>query len=160
MRLVYEYNFWIILGGIFVLPIESRNRFGFYGSLLTIFVLYDSYYYWMHRLVSRYGERFHRLHHTGRPRAFHHGCVESLATVFPYFPFVYCGFSHDAINLWVGITILWAFWGHSIIRPLPIWLRGIFLTSVQHLEHHRDSSKYFGAYFTFWDRIMRTTNGI
>ncbi len=138
------------------------------ASLLALFVLHDTYFYWTHRLMHhrRLFRWFHRLHHRSHnpspwaayafapPEAVVQGLfLPIMSFVLPLHPLVILPFIlHQIFRNALGhsgFEIYPARWQSKGPRP---WFK---ITSHHHLHHGKGGGNY-GLYFLWWDRLMGT----
>lgn len=138
------------------------------SKLLLLVLIYDSYFYWTHRAFHRSAGlfRFHRIHHQSHnpspftSLSFHP--IEAIVHVIWAIP----AYVLLPINLgtWLAFmltTTLVNVLGHSGVEILPYaWRRHPILKYLnfptEHNNHHLNSSKNYGLYFSFWDRACNT----
>ena len=140
----------------------------FWLSVVISFVLHDTYFYWMHRLLHhpKLFRLAHLLHHkstnpspwTSYSFHFFEACTEAVILflvvfIMPVHPlnillFTVGGFM---INVYghLGYEILPK---RFIKSPLFKFLN----TSVYHNQHHKKFNGNYSLYFRFWDRLMGT----
>ncbi|HEV2481512.1 MAG TPA: DUF2147 domain-containing protein [Puia sp.] len=140
----------------------------FFAAFPLMFLMHDTYFYWMHRLIHhpKLFRLFHLVHHRSvnpspwSAYAFHplEAFAESL--IFVIFLFTI------PINLWhlfifFLLSLVYNVYGHLGFElypagfhrhPLGRWMN----TSVCHNQHHRHFKGNYGLYFLFWDRMMGT----
>lgn len=139
-------------------------------SFFAILVLQDTYFYFTHRLLHhpRLFRRMHQGHHRSRiptpwtsfafepSEALIHGLFfVGLVFVIPLH-FVTLIAALTTMTLWAMATHL----GFEVLPPSrvrPWWCRGL-IGPVHHAIHHRQHQVHFGLYFTFWDRVLGTTD--
>ncbi|MFN8341884.1 MAG: sterol desaturase family protein [Cyclobacteriaceae bacterium] len=148
--------------------IQEYGTTWFFGSVVLMLVVHDTYFYWTHRWmhlpsVYRY---FHKVHHLStNPSpwaafAFHplEAIVEAMivvviAVIMPAHPM--------AIALFLLIMMVYNVYGHLGYE----WYRPGFLngnlgkwinSSTAHNRHHRYFTGNYGLYFLWWDRWMGT----
>lgn len=138
------------------------------GSVALYLVLYETYYYWLHRWM-------HRPHIFRIVHKVHHESMDTSAfTSFSFHPFeAFLQFIFLPVMVFiipihvVGLAAILLFMTVSAIvnhagieiypkrfynHPLGRWLIG----SSHHDLHHKEFKTNFGLYFTFWDKWMRT----
>jgi len=140
----------------------------FFAAFPLMFLMHDTYFYWMHRLIHHptLFRLFHLVHHRSvnpspwSAYAFHplEAFAESL--IFVVFLFTI------PINYWhlfifFLLSLAYNVYGHLGFElypagfqrhPLGRWVN----TSVCHNQHHRHFKGNYGLYFLFWDRMMGT----
>jgi sterol desaturase/sphingolipid hydroxylase (fatty acid hydroxylase superfamily) len=140
----------------------------FFGVFPLLFLMHDTYFYWMHRLIHhpKLFRLFHLVHHRSvnpspwSAYAFHplEAFAESL--IFVIFLFTL------PINTWhlfvfFLLSLVYNVYGHLGFELYPAgfhrhWLGRWVNTSVSHNQHHRHFRGNYGLYFLFWDRVMGT----
>jgi lathosterol oxidase len=140
----------------------------FFAAFPLMFLMHDTYFYWMHRLIHhrRLFRLFHLVHHRSvnpspwSAYAFHplEAFTESL--IFVIFLFTI------PINTWhlfifFLLSLMYNVYGHLGFELYPAgfhrhWLGRWVNTSVCHNQHHRHFKGNYGLYFLFWDRMMGT----
>ncbi|MFE4104724.1 sterol desaturase family protein [Almyronema epifaneia] len=139
-------------------------------SFGAILVLQDTYFYFTHRILHhpQLFKRIHQGHHRARiptpwtSFAFEPG--EALIHGLFFVGLVYVMPLHFLTLIAALVTMtLWAIATHlgfELIPPgfsLP-WLRRGLIGPVHHAIHHRKHQVHLGLYFTFWDRVLGTTD--
>lgn len=136
--------------------------------LLMVFS-HDAYFYWTHRLLHlpHWFERIHIKHHlSSSPNpvtalAFHP--VEAIiqAAFFPLI-IVIIPIYPGALLIFLVYMVFMNVLGHSGFQ-LFHYRKGLYKwlwwnnSSKRHDEHHQYAKGNYGLYFTFWDRLMKTT---
>ncbi len=148
--------------------IETHGWFYFFAAFPIMFIMHDTYFYWMHRLMHhpRLFRLFHLVHHTSTnpspwaAYAFHplEAVVEAgIFVVFlftiPIHPLHYFIFFFLSIVYNVYGHLGWELYPRGFNRH---WLGKWINTSVSHNQHHQHFKGNYGLYFLFWDRIMGT----
>lgn len=143
-----------------------------YFSLSTIgfIVLYDTYYYWLHRFmhlrwVFPYVHRVHHLSHTPSPWAILAFNPIESALEFMIYPLAIFLFPLHPVSVLIFIIYNAAVnalghTGHEFM-PRAAGTHPFFkwgLTITHHEMHHLKVRYNFGIYFNFWDRIMGTNH--
>ncbi len=168
--------------GVFVLlgqqagVLHIYTELGTYGwaywgmSVVVLIVLHDAYFYWTHRAMHHpwLFRRMHRVHHLSTnpsplaayafapPEAVVHALfVPLVALVMPV--------HHVALFVFLAYMIVRNVLGHLGVELMPGWFvrhrwLAWFTTTTHHAMHHRKPRGNYGLYFTFWDRLMRTTH--
>jgi sterol desaturase/sphingolipid hydroxylase (fatty acid hydroxylase superfamily) len=140
----------------------------FFGSIVLMLLIHDTYFYWTHRLMHHPAiyKWFHKVHHLSTnpspwaAYAFHPleavveaGIVVVLALMIPVHPL--------SIGLFLFIMIIYNVYGHLGYELYPVgfsknrvgrWIN----TSVNHNQHHQFFKGNYGLYFLWWDRWMGT----
>ena len=140
----------------------------FWLAFPLMFIVHDTYFYWMHRLMHhpKLFKRFHVVHHKSTnpspwaafsfqpSEAFMEAGIFAVLIVlmplhlihlFVFFLFmmVYNVYGHLGWELYPA-----GFSKHSVGK----WIN----TSVNHNQHHQYFKGNYGLYFLFWDRVMGT----
>ncbi|MBR9922111.1 MAG: sterol desaturase family protein [Bacteroidetes bacterium] len=137
-------------------------------SFLLLFLIHDTYFYWMHRLLHRppFFKIMHKVHHQSfnptpwAAMSFHPleavleiAIIPITALLLPMHPGVLIAFA-----FW---SLIWNVLGHGgyelfpsgfVKHPIFKWVN----TATHHNMHHLKSRGNYGLYFNFWDRIMGT----
>ena len=141
----------------------------FFLSLMLMIILHDTYFYWIHRLLHTkwFLKNIHRVHHrSANPtplaansfhplEAFFLGIIVfPLITIWPVHIF--------ALLIFNSLVVVTNVIGHLGFEFVPTTLRnsvpGKYISSSTHHNlHHQKSNKNFGLYFTFWDKLMKTS---
>jgi sterol desaturase/sphingolipid hydroxylase (fatty acid hydroxylase superfamily) len=139
-------------------------------TVVVLVVVQDTYFYWTHRAMHHpwLFRRVHLAHHrSANPSPFaayafsplealmHAAFVPLVLLALPLHPV--------ALFLFLAFMILRNVLGHLGIELYPRWfVRSRWsrwsTTTTHHALHHRHSGSNFGLYFTWWDRIMGTTD--
>lgn len=142
----------------------------FVASCLFAIVIYDTYYYWIHRFmhlkkVFPIVHKIHHLSHTPSPWAIL--AFSPLETIFEFAIYPILIFTiplHPAaIGFFIFYNILLNTGGHIGFEIIP---RSFFhhrllkygLTVTHHDMHHSKINYNYGIYFNFWDRLMKTNH--
>jgi len=148
--------------------IEEYGWFYFIAAFPLMFIIHDTYFYWMHRFMHhpKIFRIFHLVHHKSTnpspwaAYAFHP--LEALveAGIFPLFLFTIPIHSLH-LPLFFLLSIIYNVYGHTGYELYPKgfsrhWLGKWINTSVNHNMHHQYFKGNYGLYFLFWDRVMGT----
>lgn len=132
-------------------------------SPVIILVLYETYYYWLHRWMHlpQVFKYVHRAHHESQsPTVFTAFAFHPLEAFlqFIFFPVIALIIPVHLWMLAVIFTILsfFAVINHSGIEIYNRGLRKVIIGATHHDVHHRQFRKNFGLNFTWWDKIMKT----
>ncbi len=149
---------------------EERGG-GYYGlSLVLMFVLHDTWFYWTHRIMHhpKLFKITHLVHHKSvnpspwAAYSFHpiEGVIEAgilwlIAFLIPV--------HITALSFFFLFSIAYNVIGHLGYEIYPKgtnkhWLGKWLNTSTNHNMHHKFGRGNYGLYFTFWDHIMGTTH--
>lgn len=135
-------------------------------SPLLLLVLYETYYYWLHRFLhlSFIFKYVHKIHHQSvKPTVFSSFAFHPVeaALQFAFFPLIIMiiPFHYLAVGCVFILMTVSAVVNHSGVE---IFKNESLLThvigSTHHDAHHQNLKKNFGLYFTWWDKWMRTEN--
>jgi len=140
----------------------------FFGIFPLLFLMHDTYFYWMHRLIHhpRLFRWVHLVHHRSvnpsplAAYAFHpvEAFLESM--IFVIFLFTVPITAWHLLIFFV-ISLSYNVYGHLGYELYPEgfsrhWLGRWLNTSVSHNLHHHYFNGNYGLYFLFWDRAMGT----
>ena len=130
------------------------------------FVMYDFFYYWMHRLHHEY--RFLWATHV----VHHHGEDYNLATALRqtstgflwkwifFLPMIIVGVPGEVFVSVAGVNLVYQFWVHTRHVGHLGWIEKIFVTPMNHRVHHAKNKEYidanYGGVFILWDRFFGT----
>lgn len=148
--------------------IHEYGWFYFFAAFPLMFVIHDTYFYWIHRWMHRPAvfKYFHKVHHLSTnpspwaAYAFHPFEAVVEAGILPVFLFIMpIHFLHLLIFFLAMIT--YNVYGHLGWELYPRgfskhWMGKWINTSVNHNQHHQYFKGNYGLYFTFWDRVMGT----
>ena len=133
---------------------------------LIAFVLYDFFYYWMHRLHHEIRVLWatHVVHH--------HGEDFNLATALRqtstgfiwkwifFLPMIIIGIPGEVFVSVAGINLIYQFWVHTRHIGHLGWMEKVFVTPMNHGVHHAKNKEYidanYGGVFIIWDRFFGT----
>jgi lathosterol oxidase len=148
--------------------ISDHGMFYYFALFPVLFIIHDTYFYFMHRLMHHKAIfRFvHLTHHRSTnpspwaAYAFHplEALVEQGILIVFYFTIPIHG-THVAI--FFLMSIIYNVYGHLGYELYPRgfsktrigkWIN----TSISHNQHHQHFNGNYGLYFLFWDRMMGT----
>lgn len=150
------------------LDISEYGWFYFFLSIALFAVLYDTWFYWLHRSMHylKALKRAHAVHHRSvnvtPATSYSFDSVEALLNMMPYwfivmvlpwhplalFTFSMIGMTYNGyLHLGYDVGVQWRA-GHPILK----W----FNSSTHHAIHHQRHDRNFSFYFTFWDKWMST----
>lgn len=150
--------------------IETYSMGYYVLTLGLMLVLHDTYFYWTHRLLHhrklfKWTHLVHHQSHNPSPwaaYAFHpiEGVVEAGILVVIAFAFPV---HTSALMLFFTFSISFNVLGHLGYELFPKgmnkhWLGQWINTSTNHNMHHKYNRGNYGLYFTFWDKMMGTTD--
>jgi Delta7-sterol 5-desaturase len=142
--------------------------FGF--TILALIVLQDTYFYWTHRAMHhpRLYALVHRTHHasvqTSPWTAYAFSPLEALThAVFVPLTWLIIPMHEAAVFVFLIFMLLRNVQGHLSIELFPAGFTqhrvfGWWTTTMHHALHHRHYRTNFGLYFTYWDRVMSTSD--
>ncbi len=151
------------------LPIKLPDGFGWQSLQgLLFFLIFDFFYYWMHRAQHRFGWfwSLHKLHHADRSINVtsgqrHHFLEEPVRVFLVFLPLgmIFDISPPNIVWLWNAL-LLWGFVIHLNLRvpfgPFTPVIAGPQLHRLHHsvLEQHTDVN--FAAFFPIWDVLFGT----
>jgi sterol desaturase/sphingolipid hydroxylase (fatty acid hydroxylase superfamily) len=152
----------------FYLKISDYGWIWFFLAFPVMFIMHDTYFYWMHRLMHHPGlfKLFHLVHHRSTnpspwaAYAFHP--LEAIIEIGIFVVFLFTIPMHALhFFLFFFMSIIYNVYGHLGWEIYPKgfnrhWLGKWINTSVNHNQHHQYFKGNYGLYFLFWDRMMGT----
>ena len=152
----------------FYLKISDYGWIWFFLAFPVMFIMHDTYCYWMHRLMHhpRLFKLFHLVHHRSTnpspwaAYAFHP--LEAIIEIGIFVVFLFTIPMHALhFFLFFFMSIIYNVYGHLGWEIYPKgfnrhWLGKWINTSVNHNQHHQYFKGNYGLYFLFWDRMMGT----
>jgi sterol desaturase/sphingolipid hydroxylase (fatty acid hydroxylase superfamily) len=150
--------------------INDHSWAWFWGSIVVVIFIHDTYFYWTHRLMHhpKLFRFFHRTHHESHnpsPWAAYCFSIPEAIVQAGIFPLVALTIPiHPAaFGLFMFWQITFNVAGHTGYEFHARWLMdswlGKFLnTPTNHIQHHDSFRGNFGLYFNFWDRWMGTNH--
>lgn len=144
----------------------------FFGSIAVYLLLYETYYYWLHRWMHspRVFRTIHKVHHdsihTSAFTSFSFHPLEALLQ-FIFLPLLIITIPIHiyALGIFLILMTFSAIVNHAGIEIYPgyfhkhklaKWLIG----STHHELHHKEYKTNYGLYFTFWDKWMHTESKV
>ncbi|HEY0654749.1 MAG TPA: sterol desaturase family protein [Chryseosolibacter sp.] len=140
----------------------------FIFSIGLVLVLYETYYYWLHRWMHRPSvfRIVHRVHHESiHPTVFTSFSFHPIEAVLQFIflpiaitliPIHYYALGIVLLIMTVSAVINHAgveiFPGYFAKHPIGKWLIG----STHHDIHHKEFKTNYGLYLSFWDKWMKT----
>jgi Delta7-sterol 5-desaturase len=137
-------------------------------SYLTVIVLQDTYFYFLHRLFHHPAlfRWWHQGHHRSNPptpwTSFAFDPLEAIAQSLFLVGIIFVVPLHFITLIAVLSTMtVWAVVNHLGLDRLPVnfphhWCGHWFTGTAHHAIHHRQYTLHYGLYFTFWDRQLGT----
>lgn len=138
-------------------------------SFVAVLLLQDTYFYFVHRLLHHplLYKRLHYGHHRSKSptpwTSFAFEPIEALIQGLFFVGLVFVLPLHfftllaavTTMTLWSIATHL----GFTLFSPgsQHWWSRGL-IGPAHHFIHHRQHRVHYGLYFTFWDRLLGTTD--
>lgn len=133
-----------------------------------ILILYhDAFFYFGHRIMHhKYLYKYlhidhHRSHFANYMSAYNFWVLESLVYVIAIFPIFFLELNIYAL-LWAVfandfVTMLWHMWKeHASSQYQQSRFYKMLVNTTFHDVHHTHNNGNYGAYFTFWDKILWT----
>ena len=140
----------------------------FYLSFIWMFLLHDTYFYWMHRLMHLpiLYKYVHRVHHQSTnpspwtAYAFHPFEAILEAGIAPLIAFT-LPVNRYAFTLFMIFQLAYNVYGHLGYELLPKnWIKTHFgrwmNTSTAHNHHHHYFKGNYGLYTRIWDKLLKT----
>ena len=149
---------------------SSLDRHGtayLFISFIGVILLQDTCYYFLHRgfhhhLVYNW---LHRGHHRSKEptpwTSFALDFPEALIQGLFLVAIIFIVPLHFAVlAVWLITMTIWSLVTHLGFELFPNfpnhWLGKWLISSNHHSLHHRQYTKHYGLYFTFWDRLLGT----
>jgi sterol desaturase/sphingolipid hydroxylase (fatty acid hydroxylase superfamily) len=148
--------------------VHEYSMLWFWLAFPAMFVVHDTYFYWMHRLIHhpRLFKSFHIIHHKStNPSPWAAFSFQPLEAFFEagIFVLLIVMMPLHLIHLFVFFLVMMVYnvYGHLgwelypkgfSKHPIGKWIN----TSVNHNQHHQFFKGNYGLYFLFWDRVMGT----
>ena len=147
----------------------ADKGWGYYFALYPVlFVIHDTYFYWIHRLMHhpRLFRIFHLVHHRStNPSPWAAYAFHPLEAVFELGIFVLFLFLFPIHKthfiIFFLLSIIYNIYGHLGWELYPRGFHKTLIgkwinTSVCHNQHHQYFTGNYGLYFLWWDRWMGT----
>lgn len=133
-------------------------------SPVLLLVLYETYYYWLHRWMHlpKVFRIVHRVHHESRqPTVFTSFAFHPFEAFLQlaFFPLIILLIPFHYIALLIVFTLMSisAVINHSGVEVIKSRaLLKHLISSTHHDKHHTHFNRNFGLYFTWWDKWMKT----
>jgi Delta7-sterol 5-desaturase len=158
--------------GVFRLYLRvAEHGWAYFGlTVVAMIVLQDAYFYFTHRAMHLpfFFKHVHRVHHRSTNpspfAAYAFSPAEAIvhAAYVPLFA-LFVPVHEIAIFLFLAFMITRNVLGHLGIELFPRWFTRSrwsrwSTTTTHHCLHHRRVGSNYGLYFTWWDRLMGTTD--
>jgi sterol desaturase/sphingolipid hydroxylase (fatty acid hydroxylase superfamily) len=148
--------------------IKTYGWLYFTGSIMFVLLLYETYYYWLHRWMHlpKVFKVVHKIHHesihTSAFTSFSFHPVEALLQ-FMLLPVIVMmiPLHYAAIFIVLSLMTISAIINHAGEEIYPRWFRRHpiarwLIGSTHHDLHHKEFNSNFGLCFTLWDWWMNT----
>jgi sterol desaturase/sphingolipid hydroxylase (fatty acid hydroxylase superfamily) len=147
--------------------IEDYGMWYLIVSFFGIILLQDTTYYFLHRAFHHplVYDWLHRGHHRSKnptpwtsfaldfPEALIQGLFLVAVILIIPLHFAVLGVCLITMTVWSLVTHL----GFELFPSFPThWFGKWLISSDHHSLHHRQYTKHYGLYFTFWDRLLGT----
>lgn len=162
------YSCGLIQASLLYFRPEDHPVWWFWLSIPLMFMLHDTLFYWLHRLMHLpllFGT-MHRVHHRSvHPTAFaaySFHPTEALAEALIVSLIIFIIPVHPlAFLIFQTLSTVYNIYGHCGREFYPEgmsshWLGRWINTSTAHAIHHLKGRMNYGLYFMFWDRLMHT----
>ncbi len=160
---------WVIQHTNIYRNISAYGMWYFWLVFPLLLLIHDAYFYWTHRLMHhpRLFRIFHLVHHKSTNpspwASFAFSPAEAVVESSIIYVFVFLMPVHP-IHLFSFLIFMTVYnvYGHLGYEIWPKgfsrhWLGKWFNSSVNHNMHHQYFKGNYGLYFTFWDKLMGTT---
>jgi sterol desaturase/sphingolipid hydroxylase (fatty acid hydroxylase superfamily) len=159
---------FLVLGGVLRVATERPTGFAFAGEVLAYVLLFDAYFYTLHRLLHT------RVLYRSIHAVHHRSTAPTVLTAFAFHPLealAIIGFMPVAMSLvpihLVSLAVVSAFLSGSIVlahcghEVLPDWWQRVpvlnwYVTSRIHHAHHRHRDCNYSATLSIFDRAFGT----
>ncbi len=133
-------------------------------SPVQLLVLYETYYYWLHRWMHlpKVFRVVHKIHHESRyPTVFTSFAFHPLEAFLQlgFFPLIILVIPFHYFTLFIVFTLMSvsAVINHSGVEIFRSrFLLNHVISSTHHDWHHTCFNRNYGLYFTWWDKWMKT----
>ncbi len=152
----------------FYTKIHQHGWLYFFLAFPLLFIIHDTYFYWMHRLMhhKKLFKTFHLVHHKSTNpspwAAYSFHPLEAIVEAGVFVVFLYTIPVHSLhLVIFFFLMIVYNVYGHLGYELYPKgfnkhWLGKWINTSISHNQHHQYFKGNYGLYFTFLDRVMGT----
>lgn len=147
---------------------EEKSLFYFILTFPLMFLIHDTYFYWIHRLMHLpfLFKYVHLVHHKSTnptpwtSYSFHLAEALLEAAILPIIAFT-LPVHKSALILFFLLQFIYNVYGHLGYELYPkgfqrTWIGRWINTSTAHNMHHKYFDGNYGLYFLFWDRMMGT----
>jgi len=166
--LIFIRNKSVVVHTTFYTRIDQHGWVYFFLAFPLMFIIHDTYFYWMHRLMhhKKIFRLFHLVHHQSinpspwAAYAFHPLEAVIEVGIYPLFLFT-LPIHYLHFFIFFLLSLIYNVYGHLGFELYPKgfsnnrvgkWIN----TSVNHNQHHQYFKGNYGLYFLFWDRMMGT----
>ena len=148
--------------------ISDHGWFYFFAAFPIMFLIHDTYFYWMHRIMhhKKLFKAFHLVHHQSTNpspwAAYSFHPLEAIVEAGVFVVFLFTIPIHQLhLYFFFFFMIVYNVYGHLGYELYPKWFSKHWFgkwinTSVSHNQHHQYFKGNYGLYFTMWDRWMGT----
>lgn len=150
--------------------LHDHSMLYFWLMFPLMLLVHDTYFYWAHRIMHhpKLFSFFHVVHHKSTNpspwASFSFQPAEAFVESGTIYLFAFL-FPVHLIHIMAFLVFMTIYnvYGHLGFELFPRganthWLFKWFNTSVNHNMHHQYFKGNYGLYFTWWDRIMKTTH--
>jgi len=145
------------------LEVSEQPLWYFIVSPFLFLILYETYYYWMHRAmhIPFIFKKVHKVHHASvLPTVFTSFSFHPLEAIlqFLFFPLFLCVVPFHVVTLLIVLVFLTisAVINHSGVEIFNKMTLTNLIGATHHDLHHKEFTNNFGLYFTWWDKWMKT----
>jgi Delta7-sterol 5-desaturase len=148
--------------------LEDRGMIYYLLSFPLMFIIHDTYFYWIHRFMHLpiLFKHIHLIHHRSTnptpwtSYSFHIAEAILEAGILPLIAFT-LPVHRSALILFFLLQFIYNVYGHLGYEIYPrgfqkTWIGKWINTSTAHNMHHKYFKGNYGLYFLFWDRLMGT----
>lgn len=147
------------------IDIAEYGLWWFYLQMPLAILLWDLYFYWMHRSVhnKKLYKYFHKTHHVStNPSPFNAITFNVGEAMLEYFYFVFIAIILP-MNIWALLIVssfgfLWSAYIHLGYEPFPrlVATGNVVNSACHHNLHHKSFNYNFGLYTVIWDKLFNT----
>lgn len=162
LMVYFLYDLFILRGTKILSPLPPTSII--LRDLLIALVCVDTFGYWGHRAVHHKSvyKYIHKQHHeykvtVGIASVFANPLEDILVNTWSSLSGCLIMGSHVVVLwIWLAIRVSEAVNSHSGYHFLPYWLTDWFSAGEFHEYHHSHNIGNYGAFTTFWDKLMGT----